>query len=141
MELATCLADALSDAETRWPRGTVDPALGPEWRRRLGLGRVVGRAWSGGQWAVTVTSADHFVPMALPRMANIHPVDDLAQLRRHLAPWGQWLSTLGTDAANSDVPGVHRVCPLGWMQAPTIPRDHDGRRMLGGLQVLGRHSP
>ncbi len=130
---AAALADALQEAEARWPRGAVDPALGTEWRRRLVLGRVLGRVWSGSEWAVTVSPAEYFVPMALPRMANIHPVRDGVELAERMKPWAPWLSTLGTDAPETEIDGIHRICALGWMQAPSIPRNHDGRVMLGGL--------
>jgi len=133
--LGEALGTAMQDAEHRWPRGRIDPALGPEWRRRLGLGRVLGRTWVGAQWAVNVTPAAYFSPLSLPRMGTIHPIKDEDALRQILAPWTPWLSTLGTDAAGITIDGIHRVCPLGWMQAPPIPRNHDGRPMLGGLQT------
>jgi hypothetical protein len=133
--LGTALGAAMQETEHRWPRGTIDPSLGSEWRRRLGLARVLGHTWVGAQWAVSVTPAAYFSPVSLPRMGTIHPIKDEASLRRHLAPWTPWLSTLGTDAENVTINGIHRVCPLGWMQAPPIPRDHDGRPMLGGLQA------
>jgi len=132
-ELGSALADALRGAERRWPRGSVDPSMGPEWRRRMGLARIVGEAWGGSSWAVTVTPATHFRPMAMPRMAAIHPVADRDELATQLAEWTPWLSTMGTDAELVELPGIHRVCRLGWMQAPIIPRCHDGRSMLGGL--------
>ena len=139
--LGAAVADALRRAELRWPRGSVDPSMGPEWRRRMGLARIVGEAWSGSEWAVTVTPATHFRPVALPRMASIHPVSGRDELVARLAAWTPWLSTMGTDAEGVDVPGVHRVCRLGWMQAPIIPRHHDGRSMLGGLHSTDGEHP
>lgn len=131
--LAQTLAESLRTAETVWPRGEPDPSLGPEWRRRVGLARVTGTVRVGDAWAVTTSPPNHFTPTALPRMACIHPVSSREDLAQVLAPWEPWLSTLGTDAEGMDVPGIHRVCRLGWMQAPIIPRNHDGRSMLGGL--------
>lgn len=132
-ELAESMAESLRHGESVWPRGTVDPALGPEWRRRMGLGRVMGQVWGGPQWAVTVTPVEYFTPSSLPRMVNIHPVQGVEHLSQCLEPWRPSLSTLGTDISDVNLPGVHRFCRLGWMQAPTIPREHDGRLMLGGL--------
>ena len=77
----------------------------------------------------------------LPRMASIHPVSGRDELAARLAAWTPWLSTMGTDAEGVDVPGVHRVCRLGWMQAPIIPRHHDGRSMLGGLHSTDGEHP
>jgi hypothetical protein len=132
--LAEALASAMQESEHRWPRGTIDPALGPEWRRRLGLARVMGHTSAGAQWAVNVMQPAYFTPMSLPRMGTIHPIQDVHSLRQILAPWTPWLSTLGTDTEGVTIDGIHRVCPLGWMQAPPFPRDHDGRPMLSGLQ-------
>ena len=131
--LAKTLAAALRDAEAVWPRGSVDPSLGPEWRRRLGLARITGTVVDGDAWAVTTSPPSQFTPTALPRMATIHPISERRELDQWLAPWAPWLSTLGTDAGEIELAGVHRVCRLGWMQAPIIPRNHDGRTMLGGL--------
>ena len=134
MDLGEALSEAMQEAEHRWPRGTIDPALGPEWRRRMGLGRVLGHTWVGAQWAVNLMPARLFTPVSLPRMATIHPIKDEDSLRQILAPWTPWLSTLGTDNDGANINGIHRVCSLGWMQAPPIPRNHDGRPMLSGLQ-------
>jgi len=132
-DLVGALIPMMQQLEQRTPRGEVDPAHGPEWRRRIGLARVLGSAITGSGWAITVSPAQYFVPEALPRMVNIHPIDDVAHLRHILAPWSSRLSTLGTDDADVKIPGIHRVCALGWMQAPTIPRKHDGRPMLADL--------
>ena len=139
--LGSAVADALQLAEPRWPRGAVDSSLGPEWRRRMGLARIVGEAWEGSSWAVTVTPATHFRPLSLPRMASIHPVAGREELAATLAKWTPWLSTLGTDAEQAEFTGIHRVCRLGWMQAPIIPRHHDGRLMLGGLHSTDGEDP
>jgi len=131
--LAKAIAKQMGAAEQRTPRGKVGGALGPEWRRRLGLARVLGQVWTGEKWAVTVTPPAHFVPSSLPRMVNIYPVADIDELRAVLSPWAPSLSTLGTDTLGLKLPGIHRECALGSMQAPPIPRSHDGRLMLAGL--------
>ena len=127
------IAEEMAQCEARWPRGVVAPALGPEWRRRMGLARVTGRVWRQDQWAVTLTPADSFTPMALPRMVNVHTIEDASAFDLFFQPWRQWLSTCGTDLPNHRPAGFHRVCALGWMQAPSFPRNHDGRPMLSGL--------
>lgn len=132
--LVSALIPIMQQMEQRTPRGEVAQAFGPEWRRRLGLARVLGTATTGAGWAITVTPAEQYVPEAMPRMINIHPVDDADHLRRILAPRTHQLSTLGTDDPTLSLPGIHRVCALGWMQAPTIPRKHDGRAMLADLK-------
>jgi hypothetical protein len=131
--LGTALSLAMTECEARWPRGQIDSALGPEWRRRMGLGRVMGQVWTGSQWAVTVLPATYFTPVAMPRMISIHSVQNAEEFDSFLAPWRRWLSTCGTDVEGHTPHGFHRICPLGWMQAPPFPRNHDGRPMLAGL--------
>ena len=133
MVLGERLAEEMAQCELRWPRGDVDPALGPEWRRRLGLARVTGRVWTQGNWAVTCSPTEGFTPMSLPRMVNVHPIESPQAFDLFFQPWRQWLSTCGTDLPNHKPAGFHRVCALGWMQAPPFPRNHDGRPMLSGL--------
>ena len=123
----------MAEMEQRYPRGHIDPSLGPEWRRRIGLARVLGEVKTGSNWAVTVSPLQTFTPMALPRMVNIHPVDSLSSLQQFMTPFEPWLSTLGTDTPDIALTGILRTCQLGWMQAPSIPRDHDGHPMLSGL--------
>lgn len=131
--LMDALTDTLTQMEQRYPRGRVEPGLGPEWRRRIGLAKVLGKTKVAPEWAITISPPEFFVPTSLPRMVNIHPVDALDHLRELLSPYEPWLSTLGTDHADITIPGIHRICRLGWMQAPSIPRNHDGRPMLSGL--------
>jgi len=132
-ELCERLSVEMATCESRWPRGDVDPALGPEWRRRVGMARVVGQTWEGAQWAVTSTPASAFTPSALPRMVEVHPVEDADSFEVFFHPWRRWLSTCGTDLPDHHPVGFHRACALGWMQAPPFPRNHDGRPMLSGL--------
>ena len=131
--LGALLATEMMNCESRWPRGVVDPALGPEWRRRIGLARVTGQVWSGANWAVTTTPSSTFTPTALPRMVEVHAVESIQSFEVFFQPWRRWLSTCGTDVPGHQPAGFHRVCALGWMQAPPLPRNHDGRPMLTGL--------
>ena len=133
VQLGELLAKEMSICESRWPRGIVDPALGPEWRRRIGLARVTGQVWSGAHWAVTTSPAAFFSPSALPRMVEIHSIESMDSFEVFFQPWRRWLSTCGTDVPGHSPAGFHRVCALGWMQAPPFPRNHDGRPMLSGL--------
>lgn len=122
--LARALAEASTETERRWPRGAVDPALGPEWRRRVGLARVRGTATLGDAWAVLTMPVDHFTPVALPRMTVIHPVRDLSVLE----PYRRWLSSCATDDPSAAT-AFPRVCAPGQLQLPAFPRLHDGLPM------------
>ena len=132
-ELIEAMVPVMTLMEQKYPRGLVDHALGPEWRRCIGLARILGRVKIGAEWAITAYPRDYFTPSALPRMVTIHPIKDLDEMRETLRPYQPWLSTLGTDKPDANVPGIHRICRLGWMQAPSIPSNHDGRPMLSGL--------
>lgn len=141
--LHDALVEALPLVELALPRGAPDPALGPEWRRRVGLARAVGRVSQGEGWTVATVPPEHFVPAALPRLLTLVPVEGGAHLQRILAPWRPWLSSLSTDDVRRpiDAPGpwasVHawfpRVTTLGSLQRPALPRRHDGVAMLGSL--------
>jgi len=131
--LAECLAEMFQEIETRWPRGEVDPALGPEWRRRTGLARILGHCHEGPAWAVPVLEPEHFSPVALPRMLPVHGLQELAALDGILRPWRSHLSTCGTDTPSAVPLGTLRTCVLGQMQIPAFPRLHDGKPMLGSI--------
>lgn len=129
--LAQALHEALAAAP--WPRGALDPVLGPEWRRRVGLARVLGRAWQGADHAVLLLPPAQLQAAALPRMAVVHPVegpDDLAPL------WDLPLSGLAVQGAQALAEPSHRhpalrICAPGTLQTPPFPRRHEGVDMLG----------
>jgi hypothetical protein len=134
------LGTAMAAAERAMFRGEVDSALGPEWRRRIGLGRALGQVREGEGWAIVQLPATHFVPMALPRMMNLYTLSGPEELFRVLGPWRDQLSTLGADdllrSWRSPVweeiySWFPRKVGLGQMQRPVLPRLHDGVEMLG----------
>ncbi|MEC8424671.1 MAG: acyl-CoA reductase, partial [Myxococcota bacterium] len=95
--LFRALPEALDRVSQSLPAGSPAPALGPEIRRRMGLARACGQARCGVGWKVAMLPAQHFHPVALPRLITIHPVADAASLARALAPWQDHLSALSTD--------------------------------------------
>jgi hypothetical protein len=134
------LAGALSQVSLAMPRGDCDPSLGPEWRRRLGLARVLGAVDEGPDWAVAQLPSAHFVPLALPRMATVHPVSGAAELTELLRPWRHHLSSLASDDLTRDFYDKSWAELHGWfprkvspgtLQRPAFPRLHDGLPMLG----------
>jgi hypothetical protein len=133
LELGEALASELAAMQSRLPRGPVDPALGPEWRRRTGLARVLGRCLEGPEWAVPVLDGAYLSPSALPRMLPVHGVADLAEADALLSRFSHQLSSCGTDSEGPVPQGVLRRCGLGELQTPRFPRAHDGRPMLGSI--------
>lgn len=142
------LAQALDELSRTLPLGRRDPGLGPEWRRRMGLARARGQlreaaGEAGGApsgWAVTTLPLELLIPSALPRMANLYRVPSAAALTEALRPWAGSLSSLATSdplrplrdpAWNELWSWFPRVVPVGDLQRPTLPRNHDGRSMLG----------
>ncbi len=137
-ELARELATAFAQAEQRWPRGAFDSALGPEWRHRLGLARVMGMAHVGDAWAVCSLPHEQFLPAALPRMIAVHGIHEPSELALILDPWRHQLSTLGCDDVGAVPDLFPRVVTLGDMQIPRFPRQHDGSAMLGSITSSGK---
>ena len=141
--LHDALAEAMPLVEAALPVGPPDPALGPEWRRRLGLARATGRVTVGSGWAVATVPPDRFIPAALPRLVSLVPIDGGAHLHRILEPWRPWLSSLSTDDLRRPIvapaewgpafAAFPRHTTLGSLQRPGLPRHHDGRSMLGCL--------
>jgi hypothetical protein len=141
--LVEALHEAMGQAALAMPRGACDPGLGPEWRRRVGLARRLGRALVGEEHAVLQLPAGHFLPLALPRMIVVHAISDGHALHRLLQPWAANLSTLGTEDwlrhwrdARQWWPvyaAFPRLAQPGALQRPPFPRRHDGLPMLGSL--------
>ncbi len=133
--LAAHLADAMAAAQRRWPRGEVDPAIGPRWRTRTGLARVLGASHEGPGWAVPVLPLHLAQASVLPRMLPVHPVSRLAQLAG-LAELP--LSSCATDLGELEL-GFPRLCAPGSLQAPRTNRHHDGVDVMAVLsgQVSG----
>jgi len=145
--LVEALHEAMGVAALAMPRGVVDGGLGPEWRRRVGLAKRLGRALEGPEHAVLLLPADRFVPIALPRMIVVHAIPDGQALDRLLRPWRAHLSTLVTDdwlrfwrdpaAWWSVYTAFPRLAHAGGAQRPPFPRRHDGLPMLGSLLMGG----
>lgn len=137
LRVEEALLDALAETERAWPRGALAPALGPLLRERAGLARIRGRAAERGAYGALTLPVEYFRPVAAPRVAVIHPVPDLEAVGRALEGWPGRRSTLGTNLGVGDLPAFtqpfSRVCPLGTMQSPPFPRQHDGRPMLGAI--------
>jgi hypothetical protein len=140
--LAEALLSQMSAMEAYFPRGALDPSLGPEWRRREGLARARGAFFSGAGCAVSVLPASHFTPIGLPRLAALHPVSGPEEVGRALAPWSASLSSIGTEDPNRGhfdagwqriYSLAPRVVALGQLQRPAFPRDHDGVPMFASV--------
>lgn len=119
---AAILAEAMAEAQARWPRGELADHELALLRQRRALARVVGSVAEGEGWAVHTVPVDRFQPVAAPRLAVLHPATH-AQLGVALAPYLEHLSSVGTD---SDDPLPGRVVPCGELQRPALARQHDG---------------
>ena len=123
------LADAMAEAEARWPRGTCSGHELAKIRARLALGQVLGQVRTGEGWGVMALPSARFVPEALPRVAVLHPggPDTLAAC---IEPTARFLSVLGVPdpAAPPAVlqPYRHHLVALERMQRPPLRRHHDG---------------
>ncbi len=126
------VAARMAAAEERWPRGAVDPADAANTRARIMLARAAGRKVVGAGWAVLELPADHFSPVALPRVLVVHPFTDVEEVRAAVAPWRDRLGTVATDLPGLYL-GAPRLCAPGRMQHPSCGRFHDGVDVLGAL--------
>lgn len=122
----------MAAAEVRWPRGAIDPADAAQIRARIMLARAAGRKVVGAGWAVLELPADHFTPVALPRVLVVHPFTDVEEVRAAVAPWRDRLGTVATDLPGLYL-GAPRMCGPGRMQHPACGRFHDGVDVLGAL--------
>ncbi len=134
--LVKALSREMAAIARRIPRGAPAPGLGPEWRRRCGLARMLGRCEAGPDWAVPLLPPEQLTAGPLPRMLPVHPIRSLEQL----APLaGLPLSTCATDLPEGpelealiDL-GFDRVCAPGAMQRPPLGRPHDGVDVIAAL--------
>jgi hypothetical protein len=120
--LAANLADAMAHMAERMPRGRVSPDIGPSWRQRTGLARILGSSWEGADWAVPLLPLERSQAVVLPRMVPVHAVrnvDALAGLED--LP----LSTCATDLDPWALPFT-RWCAPGDMQRPPMGPVHEG---------------
>ncbi len=131
-------ADAMAEAEARWPRGGLDAAEGLALRARLALTRAAGgTASTGPGWAVLERPLDAFSPVALPRCLVLHRYRDVGEARAFVANAGFELGTLAIAAPGlADVLGLprldrrRRMTRPGHMQRPVAGRWHDGHDVI-----------
>ena len=144
------LFDELRALEQTYPLGSVDPYLGPEFRRRIGL--AVQQPESSfvqrdpkSIWGVLLQSSNQFTPSALPRLISVYSTPTPEDIDKMLHPWAQKVSTIGCSKTLEQTKWVPptilennpRVCELGEMQFPPFGRLHDGIPMWpknGSLQ-------
>lgn len=120
--LARNLSTELARLSKTMPRGPFPAHLGPLWRERTGLGRILGTLHDGADWAVPILPAARAQALVLPRMLPVHPIGDVSEL----APLAELpLSTLGTDGPPLDLPFT-RVTKPGAMQRPALATVHEG---------------
>jgi hypothetical protein len=121
------MAQALSEAEARLPRGQISPIEGATLRARCALAQVAGTLERGETWAVLGLPPGLFRPSTPPRTVQVIHVADVQDAALRLAPWRTWLSTIGADHASEFWRAIApRVCAPGEMQRPTWLEPHDG---------------
>ncbi len=128
-EVAHALAQGLAGAALKVPRGELEPAWGPRWRRRVGLARILGQVHEGHEWAVPVLPPRWFEPEPLPRLLPVHPVGELDTIPEILN--GLPLGTCGTNLDSHDWPrlvegiGFPLVARLGEMHTSPLNGTHE----------------
>lgn len=152
--VATALAQAMSDATGRWPRGELAATAALEISNeraqaemRVASGRR-GAVHGGAElaWTVVLEADAHWRASPLHRFLRVHPTSSRSELRAALAPIAKHLSTVALcglgDAAGSlerelSSLGVSRICGPGEMQTPPIGWQNDGKLLLRPLVRAG----
>jgi hypothetical protein len=148
------VAEALGQAEARWPRGRVPVEAAASIShersdaefRAAGGGAVALRVDPHQRWTAVAEADPRPRPTPLHRFLRIHPVADREGLARALRPLGPRLAAVGvagiSEAEISGLAavlaglGASRLCPLGAMQAPPLGWCHDGQGVLLPLARL-----
>ena len=136
------LADALADAQTRWPRGATDTeaaaAIARE-RAEAEMRDALLFASRGTEWSVVIEPDAQRRPAPLHRFVRISPSRDvdacLAALRPHGATL-QGVALAGFGAAHDEIAarlteiGASRICAPGTLQSPPLDWPRDGLPVL-----------
>ncbi len=148
---AEALADALAEAEARWPRGAVDPASAAataheraDAELRAAAGRRVALHASPGGTAWTVVREENAAPRPAPlhRFLRVHPVPDADALLSALRPLGAHLAAVAIEGFGAGAHplarglaelGASRICRAGNLQSPPLGWRHDGRGVLAPI--------
>jgi acyl-CoA reductase-like NAD-dependent aldehyde dehydrogenase len=145
-ELVDRLAEALDEAEARWPRGELGGAEAVairrlrdeyEWREVGGEG-VSLRA--GKEWTILEDPIPGFRPSPLHRTIFVRPLEAIAELRAALGEWLPRVECVGMgpwpDAETGRslaALGVPRVAALGRMQDPGLDWRQGGMDPMAGI--------
>ena len=133
------LLRALDRAAARWPIGGLDPSESAALRSRRAFTQIAGRLFEGSGGSVHAIPGERWRPEALPRSLWLVQALDPAEATCILGPHARWLSTVGTDAADSANAwfnaGATRVCRPGRMQRPPLLRHHDGEDWLAATHI------
>jgi hypothetical protein len=145
--VAEAMAEAMAAAETRWPRGRVDPATAAAIAdardtaelRGAGGRRVAVLASSGTAWTVVREDGAELRPSPLHRFVRVHPAESGERLRAALAPVSRHLAAVAVAGFGPETAGVaralaalgaSRVCAPGTCQSPPLAWHHDGEGVL-----------
>ena len=151
--IAAALAEALSEAEARWPRGRIErvPAAAvarerSEAEMRAATGRPVRLyASEGTRWTVVREDDTERRPAPLHRFLRVVPVAGPAALLDALRAYAPHLASVGIagfGSASDSIArslaelGASRICPVGGMQCPPLSWRHEGRDVLRPLARL-----
>ena len=142
------LADALAQAETRWPRGRVPAEAANAALAQADQARMRGaRVWANaaGRFTVVCESDTRWRMTPLHRFVRVHPVPDTASLVDALRPLGPFLAGAaleGFGPATRELAlacaelGASRICAPGRMQEPPLSWCRGNRGVLIPLARL-----
>jgi hypothetical protein len=149
-ELGEAIADALANAEAKWPRGSIDPAAAhaiAQQRAEAELRRAAGRAIEihasdATTWTVIVEDGPEPRPAPLHRFVRVVPVPGPDQLIDAVRPLGTHLAAVAIEGFKEETArladalaglGASRICAPGSLQSPPLDWRHAGRGVLAPL--------
>jgi hypothetical protein len=140
-QFAGMLADGLADYARELPPGALtldDKAAVLQFRQASEWhgGRTLLASPGATDWSISIEADADFLPSCLHRCVRLKAIPRITDLATVLAPHRRHLEAVGLAigttrrAAITDLlaaSGVHRICPLGTMQTPTLAWRQGGR--------------
>ena len=128
-EFLSALEIAIAEHQQSFPAPPSEALLQPFVRQHTMKTLAIGKRILRNDHHICVLPFAHWTQNTLPNVVDVHEVSH-EELYQHLIPWQKNLSSLSTDMDTSICELFPRVVPLGMIQKPIFPREHDGYPMF-----------
>ena len=127
-EFIQALEIAIAEHRQEYPP-VIDSSLQPFIRQHIMKTLAIGTRVQRNHQNLCILPIEHWTQNTLPNVFDIHHVTH-NDLYSRLLPWRNNLSSLSTDMSTPLGDLFPRVVPLGEIQKPAFPRNHDGYPMF-----------